>query len=79
MTKEQEDWLVAEVMDSMKMSETEELRYLRSSLCRCTKIRVLFAIASAWCRCYDDSNIKQNTENKTKKSGTVYTGFFLYL
>lgn len=24
MTKEQEDWLVAEVMDSMKMSETEE-------------------------------------------------------
>ena len=23
MTKEQEDWLVAEVMDSMKMSETE--------------------------------------------------------
>lgn len=26
MTKEQEDWLVAEVMDSMKMSETEEDR-----------------------------------------------------
>ncbi len=24
MTKKQEDWLVAEVMDSMKMSETEE-------------------------------------------------------
>ena len=24
MTKEQEDWLVAEVMDSMKMSEAEE-------------------------------------------------------
>lgn len=24
MTKEQEEWLVAEVMDSMKMSETEE-------------------------------------------------------
>ena len=24
MTKEQEDWLVAEVMDSMKMSETKE-------------------------------------------------------
>lgn len=24
MTKEQEDWLVSEVMDSMKMSETEE-------------------------------------------------------
>ena len=40
-------------------------------------MRVLFAIASAKGRCYDDSNIKQNTENKTKKSGTVYTGFFL--
>ena len=34
MTKEQEDWLVAEVMDSMKMSETEERsarRYGRKS------------------------------------------------
>lgn len=31
MTKEQEDWLVAEVMDSMKMSETEEVLYLSGS------------------------------------------------
>lgn len=32
MTKEQEDWLVGEVMDSMKLSETEERsvrRYIR--------------------------------------------------
>lgn len=35
MTKEQEDWLVAEVMDSMKMSETEEQaarRYVRRAV-----------------------------------------------
>lgn len=35
MTKEQEDWLVAEVMDSMKMSETEERaarRYVRRAV-----------------------------------------------
>ncbi len=35
MTREQEDWLVAEVMDSMKMSETEERtarRYVRRAV-----------------------------------------------
>ena len=42
MTKEQEDWLVAEVMDSMKMSETEERsarRYVRRSLAGYDKYR----------------------------------------
>ena len=52
---------------------------LKELLVQMHKNTCLFAIASARCRCYDDSNIKQNTENKTKKSGTVYTGFFLYL
>jgi len=35
MTKEQEDWLVGEVMDSLKMSETEERsarRYVRRAV-----------------------------------------------